>query len=49
MEVVVITKDGFMTHKKPEEVLSTDEVLYKGNPRECNNFIHSIKPDQHDR
>ena len=42
MEVVVITKGGFKTSKKPEEVLSTDDVLYKGNPKECNNFIHSI-------
>lgn len=42
MEIVVITKDGFMTSKKPDEVLETDDVLFKGNPEECNNFIHSI-------
>ena len=42
MEVVVITKDGFMTSKKPNEILDTDEVMFKGNPKECNNFIHSI-------
>lgn len=42
MEIVVITKDGFITSKKPEEVLSTDTVMYEGTPKECNNFIHSI-------
>ena len=43
MEIVVITKDGYMTSKEPSKVLSTDDVMFKGNNKECNNFIHSIK------
>jgi hypothetical protein len=42
MVIVVITKDGFMTSKKPDEVLKTDERMFEGTPEQCNNFIHSI-------
>jgi hypothetical protein len=42
MEIVVITKNGFMTSKEPKDVLGTDTVMYEGTPKECNNFIHSI-------
>lgn len=43
--VVVITEKGFMTAKKPYEVLDTDEVMAcRGSTKECNDFIHSIKP-----
>jgi len=45
MEVVVITKDGYMTSKEPSKVLDTDEIMFNGNPKECNNFIHSITND----
>ena len=41
-EVVVITDYGFMTSKLKKDVLDTDEQLYTGTPRNCNNFIHSI-------
>jgi hypothetical protein len=41
MMVVVITNYGFMTSKKPSDVLDTDEVLFEGSPQECNDFIHS--------
>ena len=43
MEIVVITKDGFMESKKPNEVLKTDERMFEGTPKQCNNFIHSIR------
>lgn len=43
--IVVITQNGFMTSKKPEDVLDTDEVMAcRGTSKECNDFIHSIKP-----
>lgn len=41
--IVVITKEGFMTAKKPDEVLKSDNVLFEGSEIECNNFIHSIR------
>lgn len=38
---IVITKDGFMTTKKKEEIIDTDEVTcYCKTIIECSNIIH---------
>ena len=38
---IVITKNGFMTTKKRENVLSTDQVTcYCHSEEECSNIIH---------
>jgi len=42
--LVVIENYGFLTVKKPNEVLETDEVTHKGSALECNNIIHGIQP-----
>ena len=48
--VVVITKDGFMTQKKIMDILYSDEVMKcRGTAKECNNFIHSIKPKRYEK
>ena len=41
---IVITKDGFMTTKKKEEILNTDDVTcYCSSVIECSNIIHGKK------
>lgn len=38
---IVITKDGFMTTKKLEDILPTDEVTcYCKDDKSCSNIIH---------
>ena len=38
---IVITKSGFMTTKKDNDILPTDEVTcYCSSEQECSNIIH---------
>ena len=39
---VVITKNGFLTTKKKEDILETDTVVREADKEECSRIIHGI-------
>lgn len=47
--IVVIEKEGFITYKKPKNVLDSDEVIMEGNYKECNDFIHSKRKSHYEK
>lgn len=44
--LVVIEDYGFLTTKKPNTVLKTDKVLFKGSEQECNDIIHGVHKEK---
>jgi hypothetical protein len=47
---IVITENGFMTTKKKEEIIKSDEVTcYCHSEMECSNIIHGKEKWNHDK
>ena len=47
---IVVTKNGFMTTKKKEDILTDDEITcYCHSERECSNIIHGKESWNHEK
>jgi hypothetical protein len=42
-KVVVLKEKGFLTQVNPNEVESTDKILFEGSPSDCEAVIHGGK------